>query len=404
MNAPATHDPEIAVQDVGTDHEASLREIDACFAQFDESDAKRWDLESAIPREVLSTLAAAGLLGCGVAREYGGRGWSARSHGYLFCRAGELSLSLLSILTVHSMVIEAVRLWGSDEQRQRWLPKLVAGDALGAFGLTEPSHGSDAMNIRTQFLADGDGYRVSGCKKWISFGCGADVLLTFGQTESGATLAALVPTSDPGFTATPMRNLLGFRGAMLGEITLEDCAVPRENLLGSAGGGVPYVAGGALDLGRLAIAYGCLGAMESCTEDAIQHARERVQFDEPLAKHQLIQRILSDMITSVKVARRLCDHAAQLRDEGDPRATLETTIAKYVASTHSVRVASDAVQVLGAAGCSADESRVERFYRDTRITEIIEGSNQMQQLMIAQNGMSEFQRRARAKAKQRESR
>lgn len=381
----------------------NVKEIDLALAQFSEEDARRWDIESNIPRTVIESLAASSLLGTTMPREFGGREWCARSLGHLFMRMGSISLSLVSIMTVHSMVLEALRLWGTVDQKKRWIPALVSGEILGAFGLTEPSHGSDAMNVQSRLTKLESGYSLSGHKKWISFGRGADVLLVFGQTEQGETIACLVPTTAEGFKAMPMNNLLGFRGAMLGDITFNECLVPDENIIGTAGGGVPYVAGGALDLGRLAIAYGCLGAMEACTQDSVMHARSRTQFDEPIANHQLVQQLLSNMITSVKIARQLCDYAARLRDEGSPHATLETTIAKYIASTNSVKVASDAVQVFGAAGCSADESRVERYYRDTRITEIIEGSNQMQQMMIARNGMSEFQRQARAFGKLQEA-
>ena len=381
----------------------NVSEIDSVLAQFCEADARQWDLESEIPRTVIESLAASSLLGTTMPKEFGGRDWCARSLGHLFMRLGSISLSLVSIMTVHSMVLEALRLWGTAEQKKYWMPKLISGEVLGAFGLTEPTHGSDAMNVQSRLTKIDSGYSLSGSKKWISFGQGADVLLVFGQTEHGETIACLVPTKARGFTVKPMKNLLGFRGAMLGDITLKECFVPDENIIGRAGGGVPYVAGGALDLGRLAIAYGCLGAMEACTQDSVIHARSRTQFDEPLANHQLVQQLLSNMITSVKVARQLCDYAARLRDEGSPHATLETTVAKYIASTHSVKVASDAVQVFGAAGCSADESRVERYYRDTRITEIIEGSNQMQQMMIARNGMSEFQRQARVTRKLQEA-
>lgn len=372
------------------EHAQCRLEAATLLARFAPVDITAWDQAEQLPAEVPAALAQAGLLGTFVGTEHGGRGWDAVSFGLLCAELGQASLSLLSIVTVHSMTMEAIRLSGTGQQRAEWLPLLTRGEKIGAFALTEPDFGSEATGIQTTLVSCAEGYRVSGRKKWISYAAGADVLLVFGKLEDGSAVACLLPTDTEGLRITPMKGLLGFRAAMLGEIEMTDCIIPAANLIGRKGAGINYVAAGALDLGRLAIAFGCLGAMEACVADSVTYANKRKQFGQSLSRHQLIQQMLADMITSYKAAERLCLHAAELRAIGDPMATMETATAKYFASTHAVVVANQAVQIHGAAGCSASESRAERFYRDLKITEIIEGSNQMQQIMIAQNGMGEF--------------
>lgn len=364
------------------------------LARFSAADIAAWDQAENLPAEVPVMLAQAGLLGTFVGTEYGGKGWDAVSFGLLCAEFGQSSLSLLSILTVHSMVTEAIRLSGTEQQRNDWLPVLAQGKKIAAFALTEPDFGSEATGVQTTLTPCDEGYRVSGRKKWISYAARADVLLVFGKLEDGSAVACLMPANTAGLRITPMKGLLGFRAAMLAEIDMQDCVIPATNIIGRKGAGINYVAAGALDLGRLAIAFGSLGAMEACIEDSVTYASKRKQFGQSLSKHQLIQQMLADMMTSYKAAKQLCCHAAGLRAAGDPMATTETAIAKYYASTQAVKVANQAVQIHGAAGCSAGESRTERFYRDLKITEIIEGSNQMQQIMIAQNGMGEFVRSA----------
>ncbi|HEY0964063.1 MAG TPA: acyl-CoA dehydrogenase family protein [Pseudomonadales bacterium] len=365
------------------------------LARLAPADIRAWDQAEALPEAVPAALARAGLMGTFIGTEYAGRGWDATSFGLLCAELGQASMSLLSIVTVHSMVMEALRLAGTEQQRASWLPLLARGEKFGAFALTEPDFGSEATGVQTTFEPCAEGYRINGRKKWISYAARADVLLVFGKLAGGSAVACLLPKGTPGLRVTPMQGLLGFRSALLGEIEMNDCVVPASNLIGRNGAGIAYVAAGALDLGRLAIAFGCVGAMEACLADSVAYAMQRKQFGQAIARHQLIQQLLSDMITSHKAAERLCLHAAELRTAGAPLAAMETATAKYFASTHALTVANHAVQIHGATGCSAGESRVERFYRDLKITEIIEGSNQMQQIMIAQNGMGEYARSAR---------
>jgi hypothetical protein len=182
--------------------------------------------------------------------------------------------------------------------------------------------------------------------------------------------------------------MLGARGSMLAELHMEGCRVPSENLVGREGAGFAYVASTALDLGRYTVAWGCVGIGQACLDASLAYAAERRQFGAHLREHQLIQRMLTDMITQVRAARLLCHQAGALRAAGDPRSVTETSIAKYFASTVASRAAADAVQIQGALGCSA-ESPVQRYLRDAKIMEIIEGSTQMQQITIARSGYEE---------------
>lgn len=370
------------------------REAAALLADFSAAEIAGWDQAEHMPDAVVARLGRADLLGTFVDPAFGGRGSDALAFGHLCAAFGECSMSLLSIVTVHSMVLEAIRLWGTPQQREHWLPLLARGDCVGAFALTEPEFGSDATGVSTIIADTGDSYRITGRKKWISYACKAGVLLVFGKLENGKDAACLLPVSTSGLSIQSMQGLLGFRAAMVGTITMDNCVVPKANLIGVAGAAVAHVAASALDLGRLAIAFGCLGAMEACLADSVAYARQRKQFGQPLARHQLIQQMLADMITAQKAALRLCTHAAELRNQGDPLAAMETAVAKYFTSTNGMAVANNAVQIHGAVGCSASEARCERYYRDLKITEIIEGSNQMQQMMIAQNGMGAFMRPA----------
>ena len=186
----------------------------------------------------------------------------------------------------------------------------------------------------------------------------------------------------PGLTIKPIRDLLGFRAAMLGELTLEGCRVPATNLVGRIGCGLSHVVAASLDLGRYAVACGCVGLAQACLEASIEYACRRRQFGKLLKDHQLIGRMITRMISQVSAARLLCYRAGSLRADGDPRAIMETLIAKYFASTMVNAVAGDAVQIHGANGCGADYP-VQRYFRDARIMEIIEGSSQIQEVLIA---------------------
>jgi alkylation response protein AidB-like acyl-CoA dehydrogenase len=222
----------------------------------------------------------------------------------------------------------------------------------------------------------------------------ADVFLVVGQGPAGPT-ALLIPRRSAGLSVEPIRDMLGFRAAQLGQIVFTDVLVPKANTIGREGGGFSHVAGSSLDVGRFCVACGCTGLIRACLRASVDYARSRQQFGEPLRAHQLIQAMLADMATSYKASSALWRHAAGLRAAADPASIGETTTAKYFSSMAASRAASDAVQIHGANGCGPDYP-VQRYFRDARIGEIIEGSSQMQQIMIAHEACREFASRRRA--------
>ena len=350
--------------------------------------ANRFDREEQVPRELISKLAARGYLGALLPREGAEKGMDVITFGLLNEEFGRGCSSLRSLLTVHSMVAHALLRWGSRTQKEYWLPKLSSGEVIAAFCLTEPNVGSDAKSIETTATASGDFHLLNGCKKWITFGQLADLFLVFGQCE-GKAAAFLVEKNSPGLSIKPINGMLGLRASMMAELHLNDCRVPKENLLSRIGFGFSHVAASALDYGRYSVAWGCVGIAQACIDASLSYAEERKQFGAHLKDHQLIRRMLTNMITNVKAARLLCLNAGYLKQIGDPRSIMETSIAKYFASTSASQAANDAVQIHGANGCSGDFP-VERFLRDARIMEIIEGSTQMQQLTIAEYGYQEY--------------
>ncbi|HYN23173.1 MAG TPA: acyl-CoA dehydrogenase family protein, partial [Thermoanaerobaculia bacterium] len=272
--------------------------------------------------------------------------------------------------------------------RERYLGRLAKGEILGAFALSEPTAGSDAKGIKTTAVPEDGGFVVNGSKKWTTYGQIADLFLLFAQFD-GKPTAFLIERGTPGFSSTPMRGLLGTRASMLAELTLEDVRIPADAMVGRPGFGISHVVGAALEQGRYSVACGSVGIAQACLDECLSYAREREQFEKPLFDHQLVRGMLSDMITNVRAARLLCMRAGYLRDIGDPGSFAETMVAKYFASTTAARVATDAVQIHGANGCSEDFA-VSRYFRDAKVMEIIEGSSQIQQVTIARFDFQEL--------------
>jgi alkylation response protein AidB-like acyl-CoA dehydrogenase len=306
--------------------------------------------------------------------------------GILHEEIGRGCSSLRSLLTVHSMALHAVSRWGGPELRTRWLEPLTSGAALGAFCLTEQAAGSDITGIEaTARSAPDGGWLLSGHKKWVTGGERADVVLVFARTERGIS-TFLVPTDAPGVHRTPVRGLLGTRAALTAEIRFDECRVPAEFLLGAEGMGTA-IAAGVLDIGRYSVASGSVGIIQACLDASLRHASTRRQGGALLGEHQLIQKMLTQMAVDLRAARALCREAGRLKEAGDPATIIETCAAKYLASTAAVRAALDTVQIHGATGCST-EAPVNRYLRDAKIMEIIEGSSQIQEVLIAQHALA----------------
>jgi len=368
-----------------TDKERASKEEFRAFADENVAPyAGEFDRSEQVPDELIRNLGEKGYLGALVPENFGGRGIDPLRWGLLCEEIGRCSASLVSLLTVHSMVIQVITRWGNEEQKAQWLPKLASGESIAAFGLSEPEIGSDAGHCETTARSDGEHYLLSGEKRWISFGQVADLFLIFGSID-GQSTAFLVESDSDGFERSPISGLLGFRAAMLASLHLDDCRIPAANLVGRPGFGFSHVGGTALDHGRFCIAWGALGLIEACISASLDYAETREQFGSPLKDHQLVKAMIADMLVQSRAARLMCYNAASLKERGSPSLIMETSIAKYFSSRAAVQVALDAVQVHGANGCT-DDYPVARYLRDAKVFEIIEGSNQIQQIIIARYG------------------
>jgi glutaryl-CoA dehydrogenase (non-decarboxylating) len=343
--------------------------------------AGAWDREGRMPPAVIGELRRRGYLGSHLAPQLGGGGVDPVTYGLLTEEIGRGCSSLRSLLTVHDMVSETVRRWGSPYLKREVLPRLARAEVLAALALSEPNVGSDAAGVETEAVRDGSEFVIQGRKKWITFGMVADLFLVFARC-AGQVAAFLVPADAAGLTRQPITTVVGTRAAQLAELRLDGCRVSADHLVGRIGFGFSHVASTALDHGRYSVAWGAVGIVQACLDACLDYTATRQQFGKPLAKHQLVQRKLTRMIADARAARLLCMQAGYQRSIGAPGAATETLIAKYFASRAATRAANDAVQLHGANGLSQDYP-VERYLRDARVTEIIEGSTQIQEVAIA---------------------
>lgn len=351
--------------------------------------ADGWDRDGALSEEFLADFAKRGYLGAVIPAEFGGTGMDAITFGLFNEETGRACSSVRSLVTVHGMVSRAVVRWGTAPQREYWLPRLATGTSIGAFALTEPGAGSDVKGLAATAHRAGAGYRIDGEKRWITFGQRADVYLLFCRLD-GRETAFLVPAGAPGLQVRPVTGILGTRASMLAELSLRDCRVPADAVLGRPGLGLAAVAADALELGRYSVAWGCVGLTQACLDAALDHAERREQFGVRLRAHQLVQRMLADMAVGASAARLLSQQAGWLREAGEQRSVHATWLAKYFASTTAFRAASDAVQIHGAHGCG--DHPVQRYLRDAKVMEIIEGSTEIQQTTIAESAYHERNR------------
>jgi alkylation response protein AidB-like acyl-CoA dehydrogenase len=342
------------------------------------------DRAARFDRELASKLGEVGYLGAPVAEEYGGRGLDYIGYGLIVEQVGRADSSARTVVSVQtSLVAGSIERWGSEEQKRKWLPRLCSGEALGCFGLTEPDTGSDAANLRTRATKTDGGWSISGQKMWISLGNAAEFALIFAQTDPEkkhkGLAAFIVPTASEGFTSAEIHGKLGLRSSDTAELSLDSVEVGDEALLGTVGDGFK-VAMSALESGRYSVAAGCVGIMDGCVEASVAYAKERQQFGVPLARFQLVQEMIADMILKRDASRMLVYRAGLLKDEGKPNAT-ETSVAKVFATESAVECANLAIQVHGGSGY-VDDYPVERYLRDARVTTLYEGTSQIQKLII----------------------
>jgi alkylation response protein AidB-like acyl-CoA dehydrogenase len=289
--------------------------------------------------------------------------------------------TVISVQT--SLVCSGILRWGTEEQRQRYLPKLCSGEWLGCFALTEPDTGSDAANQKTRAHKTDSGWVINGSKMFISMGNHAKVALVFAQTDPDqghrGVACFLVDTEQPGFQPQEIHHKLGLRGSDTAAISLDEVEATDEQLLGEVGDGF-RIAMSNLDSGRYSVASGCVGICQGCLDASVRYSKERVQFGRPIASFQLVQEMLTDMAVKTDAARMLVWRAGYLKDEGRPNTT-ETSIAKLYATESAVECANTAIQVHGGSGY-VDDYPVERYLRDVRVTTLYEGTSQIQKLII----------------------
>ncbi|MGE6377245.1 acyl-CoA dehydrogenase [Peribacillus muralis] len=339
------------------------------------------------PKAILQKMGELGLMGIPIPEQYGGAGMDFMSYIIAINEISKVSPTLGVILSVHTSVgTNPIVYFGTEEQKRKYVPKLAAGQYLGAFCLTEQSSGSDAASLKSKAVKEDGLYRINGSKVFITNGGEADVFIVFASTDlqagSKGISAFIVEKGTPGLIIGKDERKMGLHGSSTVQVTFEDLKVPEGNLLGKEGEGFK-IAMANLDAGRIGIASQALGIAEGAMEHAVQYAKDRVQFNKPIALQQGIGFKLADMATGIEASRLLVYRAAFLRSEG-LKCGKEAAMAKLFASRTAVDVAIEAVQVFGGYGYTT-EYPVERYFRDAKVTEIYEGTSEIQRMVINKN-------------------
>jgi len=347
--------------------------------------ARERDRGQIFPSEILRKMAPLGFLGGPVPEQYGGMGIDYISHALITEEVGRADSSVRTTLSVQVSLVELTILkFGTEEQKQKYLPKLCSGEWIGCFGLTEPGYGSDAAGLATTAVKDGDGWVINGRKTWISNGGPSKLALVFARTDPqapkahGITAFLLERDAQP-YGAPEIHGKLGLRSSNTSELVLDHVRVPDAQRLGELGQGFK-IAMTALDAGRYSVAAGAVGIAQACIDASVAYAGQRKTFGKPIASYQLVQELIADMIVETEAARLLVHRAGHVKNMGRP-STRETSIAKLYASEIASRCADRAIQVHGGYGFS-DEFPVERYYRDARVNRLYEGTTEIQKLII----------------------
>ncbi|MCP3163352.1 acyl-CoA dehydrogenase family protein [Myxococcus qinghaiensis] len=349
--------------------------------------------EDAIPADIIMEMRGLGLFGLSTPVEYGGIGLNMSQEVQVAFVLGQTSPAFRSLIgTNNGIGSQGIILDGTEEQKNKYLPRLASGEIVGAFALTEPNAGSDASSLRTTARRDGDVYVLNGTKRFITNAPEAGLFTVMARTNpeekgAGGISAFLVEAGTPGLHIGPADRKMGQKGTHTADVLFEDCRVPATQLLGGVEGQGFKTAMKVLDRGRLHIAAVCVGVSERLIRESLRYAMEREQFGKPIAEFQLIQAMLADSRMESYAARCMVLDAALRRDQGQNIST-EASCCKLFASEMVGRVADRAVQIFGGAGYIADYG-IERFYRDVRLFRLYEGTSQIQQLVIARNMMRE---------------
>jgi butyryl-CoA dehydrogenase len=367
------------------DEQKLIQETARTFAERELAErARENDRNNHFDTELVAKIADQGYLGAIVPQQYGGAGLDYVTYAVVVEEIGRHDSAMRTVISVQtSLVCSSILRWGSEEQKQQYLPKLCSGEWLGCFGLTEPDTGSDAADQKTRARRTDGGWVLNGSKMWISLGNHAKVALIFAQTDPEkkhrGLACFLVPTDAPGFSAQEIHGKMGLHGSDTAAIALDDVEVSGDALMGEVGDGFK-IAMSALDSGRYSVAAGCVGVCQGSLDLSVAYSKEREQFGRPIASFQLVQAMIADMRVQTDAARLLVHRAGFLKDAGRP-STTETSIAKLYATEAAQNCSHLAIQVHGGSGY-VDDHPVERYFRDVRVTTLYEGTSQIQKLII----------------------
>jgi len=378
--------------EVSTGYDFSISDNQRMVAQMVKDFAEKnirphvmeWDEAQYFPVDLFKQLGELGLMGVLVPQEYGGSGFGYFEYVTTIVEIAKVCGSIgLSVAAHNSLCTGHILNFANEEQKHRWLPKLATAEWIGAWGLTEANTGSDALNMRTTAVPDGDEYVVNGSKNWITHGKSSNIAVVMVRTgekgDSHGISALVIEKGTPGFTHGKKENKLGMRASETTELVFDNCRVPKANLLGVEGEGFKQ-AMKVLDGGRISIAALSLGIAKGAFEAAVKYAKERHQFGQPIANFQGISFKIADMATQIEAAELLVMQAADMKNRG-LNMTKQAAMAKYYASEVAVKVANDAVQIFGGYGYTKDFP-VEKFYRDAKLCTIGEGTSEIQKIVI----------------------
>ena len=347
------------------------------------------DREMKFDWDIAKQIFAEGFLGCPVPVKYGGLGMDYVAYGLMTEEINRVCSSTRTLFSVQtSLVALTILKWGTEEQKQMYLPKMCSGEYIGCYGLTEPEAGSDAANQQTRAVKDGSDYILSGSKTWISCGTIASHALIFATVDKSlghkGICCFVVDTKSKGFEAQAIHGKLGLRASDTASLFLDEVRVPAANMLGQVGDGFK-IAMSALDNGRFSVAAGAVGLVQGCIDHSTKYAMERITFGKPIGEHQQVQAMIADMVADCEAGRLLYLRAAHLKNKG-VRNSRETSIAKLFCGEAANKHAHNAVQIFGGYGFS-DEYPVERYFRDAKVLNIYEGTREIQRLIIGQDAL-----------------
>ncbi len=362
-----------------------LDAVDRFIERHVEPHAHALEAADTYPADIVERMKELGLFGATIAPEFGGLGLSAVTYASIVERISAAWMSVSGIINSHLIMAAAVQRFGTDQQKQNFLPRLAAGELRGGIALTEPDCGTDLQAVRTRAERRGNAYVVNGTKTWITNSVEGNILAVLVKTDLDADpphrgMSLLLVEKGEGISARKLEKL-GYRGVDTGELLIEDCQVPFDNLIGGEEGrGLQQILGG-LELGRINVAARGVGLARVCLEKSLAYAQTRKTFGKPIAEHQSIQIMLADMATRVEAARLLTESAGRAYDSGR-RCDMEAGMAKLFATEAAVSNSLEAMRIHGAYGYSK-EFDIERYYRDAPLLAIGEGTNELQRIIIA---------------------